>query len=1369
MPVQAVASSQQTLQYRVRRARLEDTQAVADLYSEVFGAGNFPGFEDNEVIQQVEARYALAVGRESSDKLAEALASKAEAALAHRTYRATREAAMLTGQLRMAQGLPASFPTEGPTELRQLAKWRRARSFVCLLVEEVGAAADGANGAAAADGTNGSAAAADKAGQPGRLLGTATLSLMQAEAALPPPFPSSAPLRSYISNMAVLPAARRQGIATALVGACGRIGQGLSATNEQLGANAAATATEFDTFEDLLALSTTGGRGRGSRSGSSNLGSSFREARDFEQLQTSVYYVGGSLPVYNSFNTSQTPGGLNYVPYPREQGSCNSCVGQAVAAAVQMSLAYTTREPVDKFNVSAGALYYCVAGGRTCKTGWDIPAALRSLEVTPQWMLPRKCFDAALQSNSAGAAEPDISDFAGICRATAAGSKDPECAAVTKEQPRYSCSFKSLSSFWQVQQHIRTHGSVITRIAVYDDFNVQFNSSARFKTAMELPPYSRNTTAKLQYGHAAVIVGFNNTEYTWTVLNSWGSGTDPSNPRKTGGVTADGMFKIRMGVAGVGTPDLTYGVVCEPAPGSVDNMHANSPWLKKTRLPLKPFEKEEGCYSYTMTASDTFASVADHFDVDIRSLVSNNLELFSIITNTTYKYQTTLSLDEMKDTLRVVQNVTQGLLGDANAPGAGGGAIEPHFICTFFDASGKGTPVKCDKATLESNPTTCTRNGTVACSLFYSDVNVTQPAPGSVIRVCNPDWSDDIDLFNEVAYEQGTGIYRLIPEKQEVALRRVLQVIDPALTDAEASRLITCSSLEPNTDWALRRTITTRSRVHFSLAIGCSNNEAGGDVIGLYFRVLSRAGSVFPKMHPNLNEQLVLALLDLPELYWLYIYVYGGQVAPQLGALGLSYFSVNHYCMVGQLPPNLLYGWPNLRTLFVTRQGDALDYNDPAIGICGISGPIPQQWRNTTRKDVATELPNFLSDINLSGNLLSGSLPEIIGGNGVIFNLRNLQLQRNRFTGRVPEAWSKLQPENDQGKPTPITTINIQQNQLEGPLPVSLSSLEQRLEYLYLDGNSQLSGCVPLTPYTTVTFTGTQVAGRCAGSSAKDLMHKQQRQAISTYFLQALGVNVDRDFRFMLRAVVTEINNTLGASVQPGQVSKTFQQNHPQGEQRGFCKVSVALIDGIEYITGIEVGATDQNYPAAGLNMRRLLPMLQQLPRLKVLDCRSCYLASEGPIRLTNRLPDTLPSVAPNLAKLALTRCGLVGPVPRSYGNWTNMEELFLDANFLSGRLPSELAKLKQLKVLFLASNGFNGALPAAWSALPKELYVGLDLNTNIAGTIPSAFASNTGTFYNLFNTSITGCVPPGLLGNFATWRPLPNGGFSTRDLPSCR
>jgi hypothetical protein len=71
-------------------------------------------------------------------------------------------------------------------------------------------------------------------------------------------------------------------------------------------------------------------------------------------------------------------------------------------------------------------------------------------EVTPQWMLPSKCFDVALRTNPAGAAEPDISDFAGICRVATTTSKDPECAAIGAQQLRYSCSFKSLSSFWQV-------------------------------------------------------------------------------------------------------------------------------------------------------------------------------------------------------------------------------------------------------------------------------------------------------------------------------------------------------------------------------------------------------------------------------------------------------------------------------------------------------------------------------------------------------------------------------------------------------------------------------------------------------------------------------------------------------------------------------------------------------------------------------------------------------------------------------------------------------------------------------------------------------------------------------------------------------
>jgi hypothetical protein len=57
--------------------------------------------------------------------------------------------------------------------------------------------------------------------------------------------------------------------------------------------------------------------------------------------------------------------------------------------------------------------------------------------------------------------------------------------------------------------------------------------------------------------------------------------------------------------------DLTYGVECEPAAGSVDNLHADKPWLRETRLPLAPVNQgNQTCFDYTMTENDTFASVA---------------------------------------------------------------------------------------------------------------------------------------------------------------------------------------------------------------------------------------------------------------------------------------------------------------------------------------------------------------------------------------------------------------------------------------------------------------------------------------------------------------------------------------------------------------------------------------------------------------------------------------------------------------------------------------------------------------------------------------------------------------------------------------
>jgi hypothetical protein len=96
---------------------------------------------------------------------------------------------------------------------------------------------------------------------------------------------------------------------------------------------------------------------------------------------------------------------------------------------------------------------------------------------------------------------------------------------------------------------------------------------------------------------------------------------------RASGITADGIFKMQMGLAGVGTPDATYVVSCYPAEGT--DLHPNSeqPWARSRRRPLTPESTEvllnNTCYRYTTQQGDIVASIVDHFGVDMRQVSSN--------------------------------------------------------------------------------------------------------------------------------------------------------------------------------------------------------------------------------------------------------------------------------------------------------------------------------------------------------------------------------------------------------------------------------------------------------------------------------------------------------------------------------------------------------------------------------------------------------------------------------------------------------------------------------------------------------------------------------------------------------------------------
>jgi hypothetical protein len=101
----------------------------------------------------------------------------------------------------------------------------------------------------------------------------------------------------------------------------------------------------------------------------------------------------------------------------------------------------------------------CTVSTSTCSAALPLLA----LQVNnPHKLLPPKCFNTATLLQ--GQDEADAGDWAAVCKAAAA-SPSSSCAAITKQQPLYTCSYESLSSFYQIQRHIRIHGAVITRWA----------------------------------------------------------------------------------------------------------------------------------------------------------------------------------------------------------------------------------------------------------------------------------------------------------------------------------------------------------------------------------------------------------------------------------------------------------------------------------------------------------------------------------------------------------------------------------------------------------------------------------------------------------------------------------------------------------------------------------------------------------------------------------------------------------------------------------------------------------------------------------------------------------------------------------------
>ncbi|XP_057990417.1 receptor-like protein EIX2 [Hevea brasiliensis] len=195
-----------------------------------------------------------------------------------------------------------------------------------------------------------------------------------------------------------------------------------------------------------------------------------------------------------------------------------------------------------------------------------------------------------------------------------------------------------------------------------------------------------------------------------------------------------------------------------------------------------------------------------------------------------------------------------------------------------------------------------------------------------------------------------------------------------------------------------------------------------------HLRILSLRSNKFSGELPlALSNSSSLQILDLAENQL------NGSIPANLSNLKAmtQQQNVNHYLLYGTLFDHHNYQ----ENIYVTINGLGLTY---------------------------TRTLSLLTSIDMSGNNLSGELPEAITK---LVGLEVLNLSRNHISGQIPKSISELRQ---------LLSLDLSGNRLSGPIPQSISSLTF-LGNLNVSNNN-LSGIIPSTNQMS-TFNASSFAG----------------------------------------------------------------------------------------------------------------------------------------------------------------------------------------------------------------------------------------------------------------------------------------------------
>ena len=349
---------------------------------------------------------------------------------------------------------------------------------------------------------------------------------------------------------------------------------------------------------------------------------------------------------------------------------------------------------------------------------------------------------------------------------------------------------------------------------------------------------------------------------------------------------------------------------------------------------------------------------------------------------------------------------------------------------------------------------------------------------------------------------------------------------------------------------------------------------------------------------------------------------------------------------------------------------------------------------------VQTDLTGRVSGLDLSGNGLSGSVPDALG---LLANLKLLRLENNGLTGRLPLSLAGV----------PLEEFDYDGTSICVPDDVGFRG--------WVNGIPHHSGtgvqCPPLTDRDILTSLywnsdGPNWRSRTGWTTDAPLA---EWHGVET---DAAGHVVELRLR----------NNGLTGSLPVELVQ--------------LSKLKVLDLSYNRRLSGPvppEMGSLDrlERLDLAGNQLSGSIPSeLGKLGSLASLDLGSNQLSGEIPRELARLV---------NVLQLRLDRNFLSGPVPAELGDLVRLRGLVLEGNQLSGAIPSSLGNLGAIELIRLADNELTGGIPPQLGALSHLSVLNLSGN-ELTGPIPAELGGISSlSELLLFGNELSGAIPTAL------------------------